>query len=986
MRLTPSSASALVALLLAPLAAFAQTTAATPASGRHEVVPSLLGANLVKNPSFEAGNIILEDWSIDAGADAMTFEPEGGQAGRRCIKVTEAKRFLMQQEIPVLPGGTYKVSAQFKTKDFSGKRVYVALIPYGWPRHFGIELNEFKKTTDWQLVETTVKVNWKAEETRYTLAFFVENSAGELWLDQVKVEEVLQGVAVRPASVVCDFTTGTPHGLATVRVSNASNAPKRVELGGLRSVPSIVELAPGAETNVEVGIPLKPIWRNRTELYVRDDSSDVGELTAKTGDGENLEIPQVTRAWANLCVEPVQVIVQDPWQAKMAAGRTERLKAEVRFALGEEPLRTGTMQARLISRETGKEALRHEVRGPGAATKLELDVRELPWGAYDLQVSFSDAGGRVMASTKRLATILPGDKQQVRVLNNLVSELMDARSRGLLGQQRVEFMNPRDGWVWFSAAGGCVVKTGNATLLSPEADKPAVEAMRLLPAGRHVLEVSGHPSELTVRAIPALVYNLYWPNAPGGQRIEPFGRHTWERLSKHMLPNVNTIESVVVDTPEHREWLAQGKHWTPHVQAPGLIDKQKWTVEKMREIWLNPGKTTAWPDRPSFTLDKFTGISVDEYAGNHPSAEIVRMTTTSVADLADHPAYAGKLWVPFFASTRGANTQDRPFLKTVLGNGWPFKEELYLSEMPTEPENLLAIRDAFTKVASKYEAAVAGSMRRMIFVLSYSGLGTMSANRHPEADFRVHLDMQMQALATHPAYFALWGVEPYRSHNADPETVDCMGMLLRHYCIEGKTARMLREAYELKHVANPDFTDGLRGWQTQAAEPGSIRTDTFAGYGTLQGRYPRKNGIGDAFAILTRNTKAPNTISQQLQGLTPGRLYSLKLFTGDHADLRAGKVRKDLHGLSITLDGAEAQPGGFSHPFISHDFPAQLAAYANVGGKPPFWMTYHWLRFRATGPTATLTLSDWTKSGEPGGPAGQQIMVNFVEIQPVLGQ
>jgi hypothetical protein len=49
-------------------------------------------------------------------------------------------------------------------------------------------------------------------------------------------------------------------------------------------------------------------------------------------------------------------------------------------------------------------------------------------------------------------------------------------------------------------------------------------------------------------------------------------------------------------------------------------------------------------------------------------------------------------------------------------------------------------------------------------------------------------------------------------------------------------------------------------------------------------------------------------------------------------------------------------------------------------------MTYHWLRFRAMGPTATLTLSDWTKSGEPGGPAGQQIMVNFVEIQPVLDQ
>ena len=942
------------------------------------------GANLVENPGFESGGIVPKDWFIDAGADALRFESEGGKAGPRCIKVMETKKFLMQQEIPVLSGGTYKVSAQFKTKDFSSKRVYVTLVPYGWPTQFGIALNEFKGTSDWQLVEKTIKVDWKPEEKRYTLAIFVENGAGELWLDQVKVEEVLQGVTVRPGSVVCDLTNGAPRGLATVRVSNASDEPKRVELAGLRSVPPIVELPPGSEATVEVGLPLKPIWRNRTDMYVRDDASDAGKFTAKTSDGEIIDVQSVTRAWSNLCIEPLQVAVQDPWQAGMPSGRSERVKAEVRFVLPSELLRASTMEARLVSRETGKEALRHEVRGPTAATKFELDVRHLPWGAYDLHVSLLDAGGRATISTKRLATVLPGDKQQVRVLNNLASELMDARSRGLLGQSRIEFMNPRDGWVWFRAAGACALKMNDASLLTSEIDKPASEAMRLLPAGKHVLEVSGQPSELIVRAIPALVYNIYWPNAPGGQRIEPFGPHTWERLSKHMLPNVNTIESVVVDTPEHREWLAQGKHWMPHVQAPGLIDKQAWTVDKMREVWLHPGKPTGWPARPTFTLDKFTGISVDEYAGSGPSAEIVRMTTASIADLADHPAYAGKSWVPWFASTRGANAEDRPFLKTVLGNGWPFKEEVYLGEMPTEPENLIAIRNAFAKVASKYEAASPGSVRRMIFVLSYSSLGTMSTNRCPQADFRTHLDMQMQALATNPEYFGLWGVEAYRSHNVDEEILHCMGMLLRHYCIEGKTGRMLSDPYELKHIVNGDFTDGTQGWDARPAEPGSVTTATFAGYGTIEGRYPRKVGIGDTFAVLTRSAKAPNEVSQQLRGLTPGRLYSLKVFTGDHADLQAGKTRKDQHGLSITLDGAEVQPGGFSHPFISHDFPAALAAYAKVAGKPPFWMTYHWLRFRATSPAATLTLSDWTKTGEPGGPAGQQTMVNFVEIQPVL--
>ena len=47
-------------------------------------------------------------------------------------------------------------------------------------------------------------------------------------------------------------------------------------------------------------------------------------------------------------------------------------------------------------------------------------------------------------------------------------------------------------------------------------------------------------------------------------------------------------------------------------------------------------------------------------------------------------------------------------------------------------------------------------------------------------------------------------------------------------------------------------------------------------------------------------------------------------------------------------------------------------------------MTYHWLRFRATGPTAQITISDWKDGKNPGGPAGQELAINFVEVQPVL--
>ena len=34
-------------------------------------------------------------------------------------------------------------------------------------------------------------------------------------------------------------------------------------------------------------------------------------------------------------------------------------------------------------------------------------------------------------------------------------------------------------------------------------------------------------------------------------------------------------------------------------------------------------------------------------------------------------------------------------------------------------------------------------------------------------------------------------------------------------------------------------------------------------------------------------------------------------------------------------------------------------------------MTYHWLRFRAAGPTAKLVISDWAKPDAPGGPSAR---------------
>ncbi|HCU34634.1 MAG TPA: hypothetical protein DGT21_04060 [Armatimonadetes bacterium] len=416
--------------------------------------------------------------------------------------------------------------------------------------------------------------------------------------------------------------------------------------------------------------------------------------------------------------------------------------------------------------------------------------------------------------------------------------------------------------------------------------------------------------------------------------------------------------------------------WLGNVQAPGLIDQTEWTPETMLDVWLNPGKPTAWAEREGFALDKLSGVQVDEYVPGKPSTPNVLTTALSIARASEHPAYAGKLWIPFAVNMYGSGAAEL-LMKTSMGSGWPFSVEVYQPEAPTEAENLAAMRGRFDSVAAEWEQAYPGSMRRAIFTPMYSYLPYCTTNCYPQADFRVHLDMQMQVLANEPSMFGLWGVQPYRSNYVDEEILNTMALLLRHYCIEGRIDRMLGDPYELCHVADPDFAEGMAKWQVTPAEEGSVSAGKFDGYGQLQGRYP-VGTMGDTFLLLTRNAKAPNLLSQQVQGLEAGRLYSLKVFTGDYADLTAGASRKDRQVLSIGLDGAEVLPGGFSHPFCSARGPQPFSTSNR------FWMTYHWLQFRAQGETATLRLSDWADVDTPGGPVGQQMMVNFVELQPVF--
>ena len=136
---------------------------------------------------------------------------------------------------------------------------------------------------------------------------------------------------------------------------------------------------------------------------------------------------------------------------------------------------------------------------------------------------------------------------------------------------------------------------------------------------------------------------------------------------------------------------------------------------------------------------------------------------------------------------------------------------------------------------------------------------------------------------------------------------------------------------------------------------------------------------GNNFLMMKRSGVKPNRISQEIVGLQAGQFYSMKMFVADHRDLVQAKSEKKRMTVSVNIENAEMIPAkSFVSDSQGYDPAAQYA------GKAPPFMNYHRLVFRAKGPTARLTISDWADETTPGGPMGQQTLINFIEIQPYL--
>ena len=320
-------------------------------------------------------------------------------------------------------------------------------------------------------------------------------------------------------------------------------------------------------------------------------------------------------------------------------------------------------------------------------------------------------------------------------------------------------------------------------------------------------------------------------------------------------------------------------------------------------------------------------------------------------------------------------------IRSVINCNYRIALERYLHEMSSEKGSQDALQ-LFADGIQDWEAKEPGVKKHMVIAFGLFSTPTLSLNKLPSVDYHVWMDQQTNVVANHPVMADMAGMEWWTSALADEETVRFVGKLYRHYAIEGKTEMLTRDPLFLTHIQNADFRNGLEGWTLQPAEKGDIQAKQFPRYGRIEGRFmgmwrpADPEHIGDTFLCMKRRAKGPNTFSQAVRNLEPGRLYSMKMFSCDYSDLVSPKAKTKEQATpfigSVVVEGVDVDAKkSFTEMYASNPEP-----------RIPVWITYHWKVFRAKGTTAKLIVSDWPREKEPAGTFGQEQTFNFLEIQP----
>ncbi len=617
--------------------------------------------------------------------------------------------------------------------------------------------------------------------------------------------------------------------------------------------------------------------------------------------------------------------------------------------------------------------------GAGTVWYDDVSLQEVPPPAPLLSVS--------SAARRAWEAFEPG----TRVLNNLVTQLLDVRCDELSEEMAYRFVNPREGWVFFRSSpgpartgAGVQVRLGHAPegrilMEHPPDTGGALESMQFLAAGEHTITIHGRgdtgPHRLEVRTMPELICCEYESRASGREAL--MNRHprllddynvTLENFYRHRQKDITRTETMDPASERRlRKWRAGGRKALTHSVIPGIKAGGRVPIADTAAFW---GSAAGFR-----FLD---GIMCDEFSAETP--EQLAVYRAAILALQADPRSRSKTIYAYASPAWGSGGATREFRETLLAAGHRLALEFYLREQPTETAARKNISGLLAKWVSSAELDLPGSAARIIVVLSCCSKSYYGMNCSPSVDFKVFLDLQFHALANEPEFAGLGGISAWILRYADDETVRWLGSLIRHYAIEGNKELLSERygcTYTLSHITNADFADGLAGWETAPAEPGSVAVGKLPGLGVARGTMSTAPA-GDSYLLLKRRGAETNSVSQRIRGLRPGRLYSVKMYSADHRAARGEPSENREHTLSIEIQGARELEALRAREVYDKAYGGRSV------GSGGTWFNYHFRVFEARSETAMLRIGD--RGGkEEGQPLQQELMINFVEVQPYFG-
>lgn len=554
-----------------------------------------------------------------------------------------------------------------------------------------------------------------------------------------------------------------------------------------------------------------------------------------------------------------------------------------------------------------------------------------------------------------------------RVLNNLVVELLDSQCSSTAS---TIFRSLRDGWIYVAVSRPQIMTTAGSVIID-NAEYPLrqvagyLETMRYLPKGWHSIRLSNElgMAKLTVRAVPELFYNMY-----GVDPLVPETAHySWDWLRKHILVHYNSVIGIQYaekQSKEIEEWVGIGGRWFTECGVAWEENTGK-------------GVFKYWSNQPGMMHPLLNGMWINEFWADDKYQKKYPVWRDALRRIAKDPhldsrqvyAYTGMLY----------DHRYDPLLKIIAENGYYIGPEWYLTEQPSEEQlsvhiNLGRLRDNRTRLDDAWPDLASNR----VIVLALLSQPEESCDIRPDVNYNVFLDMQFQIIANDPAFTGTRGLQGYYSRYAGEEQSRVFARLIRHYAIEGHKDRLLKDPYLLTHLRNPDFVNGTSGWLLSAAENDSIRPCKVGGFGWLQGRFDR-SGIGDGALVTKRSKDKPNVFTQEMISLEPGRAYSLRFFTGNYQNYLAGKSLDYKHSVSVSIDNADLVPEKCFQARIKSSYGH---TYKSFDASNPYRLNYYQFVFRPRGEKALLEFSDWVSRTAPGGPEGEELMWNFIQVQP----